>query len=228
MRQFLARVSSRVFVASTIAGCACVGVVRVAAQDDRPQPLAQLDIVLTVATRVSDQTRIDLMKEAAALWRRASVDLQWLPSPSSSDAIKDIRMRVLVVGRPVTEGDDRAQVAGELLRLNRGRALAFASIDQAQRIVAGTRPFWFTREPGLEEHYLGVVLGRVVAHELGHYLLDTRTHAQNGLMRPHFDAREFADPRSGAFALDRDAIAWVHDRLSRGIPLGPATLNGDD
>jgi hypothetical protein len=52
---------------------------------------------------------------------------------------------------------------------------------------------------------LGVVLGRAVSHEIGHYLLQTDTHATRGLMRARIDAREFADLRSGTFYLDRAA-----------------------
>ena len=61
----------------------------------------------------------------------------------------------------------------------------------------------------LDEQRLGVVLGRALAHEIGHYLLDTATHARNGLMRPQFDAVEFTDLREGTFSLDRDAAAWL-------------------
>ena len=49
---------------------------------------------------------------------------------------------------------------------------------------------------------LGVVLGRAVAHEIGHYLLGP-THASHGLMRANIDVREFADVTSRAFLLDR-------------------------
>lgn len=56
------------------------------------------------------------------------------------------------------------------------------------------------------------MLGRALAHEIGHYLLGTHTHARNGLMRSTFDALEFTDPRSGTFALDHDAAAWLRMR----------------
>ena len=54
----------------------------------------------------------------------------------------------------------------------------------------------------VNERRLGVVLGRALAHEIGHHLLDTPTHARSGLMRPHFDALEFTNLRDGTFALD--------------------------
>jgi hypothetical protein len=61
----------------------------------------------------------------------------------------------------------------------------------------------------VDERRLGLVLGRALAHEIGHYILDTYTHASHGLMRPQFNAVEFIDLRDGAFALDRTASEWL-------------------
>jgi hypothetical protein len=57
------------------------------------------------------------------------------------------------------------------------------------------------------------VLGRALAHEIGHYLLATPTHAERGLMRATIDAREFADPGARTFALDDTAGQWLRSRL---------------
>jgi hypothetical protein len=59
------------------------------------------------------------------------------------------------------------------------------------------------------------VLGRAVAHEIGHYLLNTRGHARHGLMRARIDARDFADLRNGGFGLDDDAALWARTALTR-------------
>jgi len=53
------------------------------------------------------------------------------------------------------------------------------------------------------------VLGRAVAHEIGHYLLQSNTHSPYGLIRASIDAREFADLRTGAFRLDRESQAYL-------------------
>jgi hypothetical protein len=62
------------------------------------------------------------------------------------------------------------------------------------------------------------VLGRAVAHEIGHYLLGP-AHASSGLMRANIDAQEFADVRSRSFLLDNPAQAY----LAR-LATSPATL----
>jgi hypothetical protein len=58
------------------------------------------------------------------------------------------------------------------------------------------------------------VLGRAVAHEIGHFLLATVTHAESGLMRASIDAREFAGMDGAAFRLDHDASQWLRQRLT--------------
>ena len=62
---------------------------------------------------------------------------------------------------------------------------------------------------------IGVVLGRAIAHEVGHHLLNTAGHARHGLMRARIDARDFADLRDGGFDLDDDAAQWARARLTR-------------
>ena len=61
-----------------------------------------------------------------------------------------------------------------------------------------------------------MVLGRAVAHEIGHYLLRTQTHAQRGLMRAAINAPEFADPQSRSFRLDEAAQAHLAALAARG------------
>jgi hypothetical protein len=65
----------------------------------------------------------------------------------------------------------------------------------------------------LVHHRLGIVLGRAVAHEIGHYLLGTGEHAGTGLMRAAIHPREFADPRSGTFAVDKATRQRVQERF---------------
>jgi hypothetical protein len=59
-----------------------------------------------------------------------------------------------------------------------------------------------------------LVLGRAVAHEIGHFLLSTGTHAESGLVRATVDAREFAAVGDGNFSLDPEASQWLRERLT--------------
>ncbi len=101
---------------------------------------------------------------------------------------------------------------GELVRTNNSHPVALISIESAQRLVDSVRGRVGYELIILDDRRLGIVLGRALAHEIGHFLLDTHTHARNGLMRPQFDALEFTDLREGGFALDHAAAAWLRTR----------------
>ena len=86
---------------------------------------------------------------------------------------------------------------GELLRPANGHAMAMMSVASAERLVASARGRAGYDLVNVDDRRLGLVLGRALAHEIGHYLLDTHTHARHGLMRPQFNALEFTDLRDG-------------------------------
>jgi hypothetical protein len=48
--------------------------------------------------------------------------------------------------------------------------------------------------PAQRDTYLGRALGRVLAHELGHYLLASTTHARHGLMQASLSAETLFGP----------------------------------
>jgi hypothetical protein len=171
-----------------------------------------VDLLLTTAPALPAQAKAALVAEATSIWRREGVSLRF-PPPAAVPPEDAPRLRVLVIHREV-EGDGHWPV-GELLRTGAdgtipappGYAVAVISIPAARRVVAAAG---FGRDvPTVADRRLGVVLGRAVAHELGHYLLATTTHAPHGLMRARIDAADFSDLRAGAFFLDRDARHWM-------------------
>ncbi len=155
-------------------------------------------------------TRIELVREATSIWREGRVRLNWLKKPSDQDP--EATLRVLVAKKPRgTSFTGRHWAVGELLRLSDRREMALVSTDGAERVLArSTRP-QFLDAPDDYDRRLGVVLGRAVAHEIGHYLLHTGTHADSGLMRAHFLPDEFAGAAMESFSLDE--IARAHLRL---------------
>jgi hypothetical protein len=54
---------------------------------------------------------------------------------------------------------------------------------------------------------LGRVLGRALAHEIGHFLLRSREHSAEGLMRALQPTAELIDPRRHRFGLSADEAA---------------------
>ena len=174
-------------------------------------PATTVEVLLTVAPTLPAPARHVLIDEAAAIWARENVAIEWL-SPSNVLPPAPNRLRVLVVPRAQPDVDEASVLTvGRLVRPERGHAVAFASMDNAARVL-GMAPRRFALLSG-DEPRLGLVLGRAVAHEIGHYLLDTATHANVGLMRAVFLPREFVDFGSEAFLLDPDGAASLKARL---------------
>jgi hypothetical protein len=183
-------------------------------------PSVSLRVLLIAAPGLTPAARGALIGETGRIWEKAGVRLEWRNS-LEPDPLPGDTLRVLAVNRPAWQSRTDVRVLGELLRFETSKAIARVSLDEAQRIAARNR-LWTAGQPHLRDLQIGVVIGRAVAHEIGHYLLDTSTHAPAGLMRATIDAAEFADLESDAFDLDPEATAWVRQRLAGEMPLGPA------
>jgi hypothetical protein len=170
-----------------------------------PDEIVSLPIRLATWQGLAPITRRALTSEAAGIWRRSGVDLHWLTSEAA-----DPSLRVLVTPQAVaTNGGHARWTVGELLRFDNTTALAVVSIAGAQRIISQNRQSRVFDVGDQQDYRLGVVLGRAVAHEIGHFLLRTDTHAASGLMRATINAREFADVGSASFGLDEAAQAHL-------------------
>ena len=179
---------------------------------------SSLRVLLTVPSSLTSISRDVLISEAERIWRHELVRIEFA-RPGDAPEPPDSPLRVLVVSRP----QFRPRTTGnwplaELQFEAAPRALAIASIAGAERVVDEA-----TRSSGrdlrfLREHRIGLVLGRAIAHEIGHFLLATGTHAESGLMRASINAREFAAVDGGTFRLDREASQWLRHRLALSSP----------
>ena len=69
--------------------------------------------------------------------------------------------------------------------------------------------------PQLRERIVGRALGRVIAHEIGHYLLATRAHSASGLMRPVQPFYELFGLTDAGFLLSRADETRLARRVGR-------------
>ena len=138
--------------------------------------------------------------EAAAIWSPYHVVIdQALPCASAPDEAAVIRVST---GASPAAGEPYQGNIGAIRFSEDGTPdpLVVVYVDLLKRFLAGVR-FVLVPEyrwpPPLRERILGRGLGRVIAHEIGHYLLGA-PHAPAGLMRAlqHTDEL-FAVPRTG-------------------------------
>jgi hypothetical protein len=168
-----------------------------------------IDVRLSASIDVPPLATSVLQTEAEAIWQRAGVRLRWPSAPRGTLAAASLR--VLVLQREGSTAGDHSWAVGELPLDQADQPFAVVSTTAARRVVALAG---HDGEPqALSDRRLGVVLGRAVAHEIGHFLLATRGHARAGLMRAHVEVIDFADLRSGGFNLDRDAGEWIRASL---------------
>jgi hypothetical protein len=192
------------------------GLVTVAAAPDPARPLEGgsrerlVDVRLSMADGLPERTRTSLVQEAEAIWRREGVRIRWQAWNAPREQMSEGALPVLVVqaARGAREAAPHWRV-GELLLDQANRPFAVASIEAAERVLAAGGAD--TEPVSLRQYRLGVILGRALAHEMGHYLLATPGHASRGLMRARIDASELADLRTGGFFLDADAARWIRD-----------------
>lgn len=169
-----------------------------------------LNLRLTTSSELSGVSQRALVNEAEAIWRDANVRLRWITDPAGVESGRPLR--ILVTRRSVSASSTHSWPVGELLRFQDNSAIATASITSALRVIQGDPDRELLDLPAMHHYKLGIVLGRAVAHEIGHYLLESNWHARYGLMRATIDAREFADLRTGSFRLDRESQAYLAAR----------------
>ena len=177
------------------------------------EPRLLVDVRLVTSADLPQAARAVLTREVDDIWRRERVRVRWVPA-GADDGRHDVALPVFVVQRERPSGATVHQwPVGELLLDHGGGAVAVASIAAAERALDATGA---RDEPtALRHRRLGLILGRTVAHEMGHYLLNTNGHARRGLMRARIGTAELADLRSGAFFLDAQAGRWIREWRER-------------
>lgn len=179
-----------------------------------PEASVPLRILLTLSSNLTSMTRQALISEAERIWRHEQVNIEWT-RPGHTVEHPGAPLRVLVISRSDSDTrPHRGWPVAELVAEASPRAIAFAWVSGAERVVDEAARVAAADRRTPREYRLGLVLGRAVAHEIGHFLLATGTHAERGLMRATVDAREFAGLGGEAFRLDPDASKWLRQRLN--------------
>jgi hypothetical protein len=150
--------------------------------------------------------------EAAAIWARYGVVVDvagHCEAPSDDTA----QLAVAVVTGSDTSGAPFLRPPLGAIRFDPDGAPApeiTLFLGAIQRFVSTARVLGVddARWPGgLRERIVGRAAGRVLAHEIGHYLLRTPRHDTVGLMRSMRSADDFASPARGAFELSKATAA---------------------
>jgi hypothetical protein len=159
-------------------------------------------------------------REAARLWKPYGVDLTVAPGQQACPSVPGPMLCVYVLFHK-TVGEARAggwePSLGQVDFSPEGEPLP--SIRIAYESIRTLLARW-NRRYGLDSPKLlrytivGRALGRVLAHELGHFLTALPSHSERGLMRPTFRPQELADVSSRSFVLSPAETARLDIRLA--------------
>ena len=192
--------------------------------------LVRVSVALVPPVPRSHRQLRAMIQEAEAIWHPYGVALLWLtPWTIGSMPPADIRLRVEFArhARPKSSvGDPDIFSLGAIQFLDGvPDDLITLSADEITTMVLSIP--WDGRPlndlpPALVDDMNGRAFGRVLAHELGHYLLASGTHTQEGLMRPSYPTRELADWDRRGFRLDAVARLRFRARLAELLAAQPA------
>lgn len=137
------------------------------------------------STGATDAERRPSLKVAAAIVSAASVELVWKTCTDRRSMCQtplapgELAVRIVRAG-VVEDGTRRELPLGDAMINSQtgGGVLATVYIDRVN---------WMAERTGVDAQAL---LGRAIAHELGHLLMATSAHGPNGLMRPVWSQSE--------------------------------------
>ena len=200
---------------------ACLSQVRTA--------VSMVTMQLVDRVRLPGDARTEMMRETAEVWRAAGLEITWSTLPSAAagstqtqtqtGAAERSRPLMTVVVTPETPealraGSVHTPVLASILFIDGKPTTMIAAYPSEVQRLLDTVPMdarAVSERPALLRHRLmGRVLGRAVAHELGHYLFGSAEHTPTGLMRARHRLDDLTSPFGKAFRVvpALDPCAW--------------------
>lgn len=162
--------------------------------------------------------RVTVEREAETIWRRLGVALRW-DAPADLSAAAVISVIVADENAPRANSPAQANLGWIVFHGATPSKTIYVSAPAALEMASQARTFerLMNGQPLAARRIVAArLLGRAVAHELGHYLLRSRTHTASGLMRPMFPASEAFVPLLDRYRLPPTHVALL--RLGMQVP----------
>ncbi len=179
---------------------------------------------LVILPGVPLELRADLEATVTSVWRNEGLTLEWLPA--SSPRTPDFWLRLLP--RPIANVDKDDLALGSVpfvgavpqphlvvsyaavitwMRRERNRRMpgVFFGMEQLDTLAVGGYDVIARR-----------TLAYTAAHEIGHYVLATKTHDRDGLMRRAVSLDAIADPEHSGIALSARSRQRLEARMAEG------------
>ena len=167
-------------------------------------PLARVQVRAVLKDQVSGIAWTTMVEECRAIWSREGITVDW----DEGDGVS----KDLVVVLPVVF-DDRelglitAPTALGVTQFKGRTQRVVVSVVRARELVITSLDLGVDSFP--RDIAVGRLLGRVVAHEIGHVLLMTTRHADKGLMRDVLTANLAGGPLLALAPGEREYLTYL-------------------
>ena len=157
----------------------------------------------------------DLKDETAQLWQPYGVRIEWVDACGDDPAPGLCVDAGLVQHMKEPDRRDGATILGVAFTrpLRPGVRSVLVSVDATTGVLARRRTPSSSIAPVVPGRELARALGRVLAHEIGHVLLEMWVHDETGLMRAIYHPHELAERNRDPFRLTACAIARLRSRM---------------
>jgi len=154
------------------------------------------------------------IEEAADIWAAYGVRIQ---APDAPNAGHDRIVRLVVKIAPSANTRTQAGALGSIVFTGDAPEPTIELYPAAASALIAAVAFnrrEDTWRAGTRDDVLARVLGRALAHEIGHFLLRSKSHSTHGLMKAEQVGSDLMAPDHRAFSLSGDEIHRFRDVLS--------------
>jgi hypothetical protein len=172
------------------------------AQPPEPKPFITVCLTLSEGLAIGMPLKGAIVSEVRRVWEPLGV----LVGERVDDTPCD-RPILIKSDREATPADGGGETAIAWVSFIAGRArqLVFVRMGRARMLIDAFSPASSgMRPPGLTDQLLAKLLGRSLAHELGHVLLNSLAHERSGLMRARYGAHDVLRDLPTAYTLNAD------------------------
>jgi len=138
-----------------------------------------ISIAVFLRPDIPDSLVTRICNEAQAIWRPAGIRFAWRRVRQSDQSMSDLEVTIDDERRAVRDQEALGWITFRADGPERSIHLSLASTEDLLRTIASVGDMPIVTHDTL----IGRALGRALAHELGHYLLKSQTHAPRGLMQ---------------------------------------------
>jgi hypothetical protein len=148
--------------------------------------------------------------EVSAIWRQYGVEIVWEEKWTPEKPKPDLWVQFVDVA--LQSKQVRGAPAVAWIPFASGIPMPYVRVSRPNAIELLKTRSWFDGRPlsdateDLRNQALGRIIGRALAHEVGHFLLGVPGHAKQGLMRASLDPERLVNPGVEHFKLQANDV----------------------